>query len=152
MSDTTLAEAMEHAEPVEGTTTLDLTVMDLDDAVEEHAVDDGEYNLVCVNAKIGQKSPDSQRYLLTYFEVSDVPTAKLVSHFNWIPDPSFNDPRQLNRNRVNLNKTLEALGIPNDGVLDLNEMVGAECVAVLRKEDDPQYGEQNRIRYFITGA
>jgi len=149
---TTLAEAMEHAEPVEGSTVLDLTVMELDDAVEEHAVEPGEYNLVCIGARLNQKSPDSQRYLLTTFEIADYPTAKAVTHFNWIPDPSFNDQRQLNRNRVNLNKTLEALGLPNNGQLDLAEMVGAECVAVLRKDDDPEYGEQNRIRYFITGA
>lgn len=125
--------------------------LNLDDAVDLVAVEPEEYRLVIYDARIGRKTPESQAYLLVRFDIPDITNAKDVTHVMMLPDPSKEDAKQVNKRKLQIRELMQAIGLDWSGRIDLDAMKGMECWAILGLEESEEYGEQNRIRRFVTG-
>jgi hypothetical protein len=126
--------------------------LNLDEAVDLVAVEPDEYRLVIYDARVGRKTPESQAYLLVRFDIPDVTNAKDVTHVMMLPDPQKEDAKQVNKRKLQIREMMDACGIDWTGQIDLNALKGAECWAILGVEESEEYGEQNRIRRFVTGS
>lgn len=125
--------------------------LNLSDAVDLTTVEPDEYRLQIIDARIGRKTPESQQYLLVRFDIADVTNAKDVTHVMMLPDPSREDAKQVNKRKLAVREFLQACGADWTAPLDLNGLKGMECWAILGVEESEDYGEQNRIRRFVTG-
>lgn len=139
--------------PENGGTELDLTQYgNIDDIPAQHAVAEGEYHLLLVSAEIKDQKPEkgSGRFLQATMEVMDDPNAKLISHVMMLPSEDDNDRKKNNRLRA-IGDFLKAFSIPSSGSVNFAQYEGNMGWAVLRVETSDDYGDQNKIRRFITG-
>ena len=124
---------------------LDLNLQDAQDLI---TVDADEYELKVEDAKIGKKN---EPYLLARCSIINVPNAKDITHVMMLPLPDKDDEREINRKKLRIRDFMAACGVDYSGKIDLAGLKGATFWAILTKEEDPQYGEQNRIRRVIVG-
>lgn len=128
---------------------IDLGV-NLDDIPPQHAAPEGEYRLILSDVEIGESEKTGGRYIRATLEIADDPDAKLISHIMMLPASDDKERKRKNRLRA-IGDFYKAFGIPSSGVVKLDQYLGNQGFAILRIDDDKEYGEQNRIRRFVTG-
>lgn len=137
---------------------LDLTEESLDDAKEPKAVEEGEYTLRIADWRTGKDGSvvtldkNDQPYMMPILEViecEEAAFAKPVSHFLRIPNSEMNVKDQ-NNAKWNLKAFCECFGIDYTQRIDFEECVGLTGDALLFVAEDTGYGEQNKIRKFLT--
>lgn len=132
-------------------TEIDLGV-NLDEIPEQRAVPEGEYQLLLVDAEVKQQKPEkgTGRFIQATIEIVDAPDSKLVNHIMMLPQEGDNERKRNNRLR-NIGDFFRTFGIPRQGSVNLSAYAGNTGWGILTVEDGKEYGEQNRIKRFITG-
>lgn len=146
-TDGSLGDAM-HDDTAYGSSFLDDT---LDDVLELVAYE-GEQRLQIVSAKTGRKSPEKAPYLLIRLELPDHLDALSLTHVIGLSDPQIDSPKDMNMKRLRLREFYEAFGVDYTQPVDLDGLAGMEGWGILSTETSPEYGEQMRVRRFITGG
>lgn len=132
------------------------TLIDIDtsDAREPQAVEDGEYKVRITgynkdkDGNIIRTGDSGNRYFIVNFDIPDEEFSKGLSQIFSLPSPDT-DAKRLNSIKWNLELFKRCFGVID---LDLNALIGKEGWALIVKTVDPVYGEQNKIKKFITGA
>lgn len=128
----------------------------LDDAVELQALDEGEYLLHILDARVGKNKNkvDAQPYLLIRCEAPDYPTSKELTHVMMLPSKQHDDAKGLNKRKLVLKEFFQAVGydFQGDFTQAAEDVKDATFFALLGVEQNPEYGEQNRIRRMVIGA
>lgn len=119
---------------------------------ETKPVEPGIYKLRFLGGDI-RTSKNGNRYLNSRFAIVEddsgvrVQNAGIVFDIKMLPTDEDEIDQKESRQR-GLKQILVALG-ENGSSLDLDTLTGNLCTAMLDKENDPQYGERNRIRRFL---
>lgn len=132
------------------------TLLDIDtsDAQEPAAVDDGEYKLRITGQRkdkegtIVRTSQKGNRFFIITFDIPDEPYSKGLSKIFSAPNPSM-DEKQLNRCKWDIECFKRAFNLTE---LNFDSMIGKEGYGLLRKTFSEEYGEQNEVKNFVTGA
>lgn len=134
-----------------GATEIDLGV-NLDDIPSQHAVPEGEYQLILASCEIRDQKPEkgTGRFIMATFEVTEDPDAKLITHVMMLPAAADPDRKRNNRLRA-IGDFFKCFNIPSQGPVNLAAYEGNTGWAILSVEDGGEYGEQNRVKRFITG-
>lgn len=137
---------------------LDLTGESLDDAKEPVAVEEGEYTLKLVDWRTGKDGnvvtmdKNDEPYMMPILEIiecEEAEYAKPVSHFLRVPTDAMN-AKDRNNAKWNLRAFCECFGIDYTQRIDFEECVGLTGDALIFVAEDTGYGEQNKIRKFLT--
>lgn len=121
---------------------------DFSDVVEPHAVDpDKEYKLRILDVRQADDK-NGNPYVMPRFEIMDETGAKDFTYFMGLPNESM-DAKRKNTVLYRIKMFLEAFDLSPD--TDPSEWVGAEGWAILGREDNDQYGEQNFVKKFVKG-
>ena len=117
----------------------------LEDVPELKAVAPGEYSLTIINVE-EKVDKNGNPGILVMMKIADE-EAKSVT--TWLSLPGDDDEVEVkNRKLRNLKRFLECFSLTLP--LEVSDMVGSEGWAILRLEDDEEYGEQNRIKRFLV--
>jgi len=131
----------------EGTSMLD---MNFDDVVEYEAVEPGEYQLRIED--IEQTAGDKGPYIKTRLCIVGNDTAKDISHVMMLPQQS-DDFKKRNNRMLAIRNFYDAFGIDyKSGPVNLADTVGSTGWAMLKLESSDDFGDQNRVRRWVTGA
>lgn len=126
---------------------LDLNVNDVPDL---QALPEGEeYELRILECEIKTSSKGNQG-IQCRFDVPSEPNSKDITHWIGIPDASA-DEKKRNSALRRIRDFCTCFGINTAGGIDLSDVQGRTGWAILAIENDDTYGEQNRIKRFITG-
>ncbi len=87
---------------------------------------------------------------MVYYEPVGEPIYKDINKVFMLP--TENDrPKQANNRKLAIKNFCEAFGITLDPTREVADyMIGAEGWAILREEDDPEFGTKNEIKAFVT--
>ncbi len=139
---------------------FDAAQWNLDDSYEPEALPDGtEAHLRIIKVTKGVDK-NKLAYFLPTFDVPEYPTAKEFTYFLHIPDTSTDatglprmEEKRLNQARNNMKNFLECFEIDTSRPFDPeDDWPGHSGWAILGLSEDPQYGEQNRIKKLLTAA
>ena len=145
-----LNEALADAEDVSGSSILDINMEDA--SAEEYVDADTEVRLIVFGSRmdVGKKA-DSKPYLRLDFEVADEEKAADILHFMTLPHSS--DSKKVNERRSwRIRQAYEALGAEFSGRVDVNDLMGLECWAIVGFKEDDTYGPSNFVKAFTGGA
>ncbi len=128
--------------------------VNLNDVKDLVALPDGEYELRLYKAELKTvEKVDSVAFgaemINMAFDVPSETDAKDISHTLWLPKASDSEKDQQNALR-RLKYFCDAFGIDYSSGINLDEIIGATGWALLKTESSDEYGDQNRIRRFIT--
>lgn len=134
---------------------LDLNLADVKELV---ALPEGEYELRLNKAEMRTVSNTNSSYygaqfLLLSFDVPGEADSKGISHTLFLPRDQDDDKQKNNRLR-SIKNFCDAFGVDYSQGIDIEELNTSAATgwAMLKVEEDEEYGEQNRIRRFVIGA
>lgn len=120
--------------------------MDFSDVVEPHAVEpDKEYKIRIVDVR-EDTDKNGNPYIMPRLEVVDEPGAKDFTYFMGLPRDDM-DAKRKNAAKYRIKTFVEAFDV--DPKMDTQDWVGAEAWAILGKEENDQFGEQNFVKKFV---
>ena len=137
---------------------LDLTEESLDNAKEPMAVEEGEYTVRLLDWKTDKSGnviildKNEEPYMMPILEViecEEAEYAKPISHFIRIPNEGQN-AKDRNNAKWNLKSFCECFGIDYSQRIDFEDCVGMTGDVLLFVAEDTGYGEQNKVRNFMT--
>jgi hypothetical protein len=130
---------------------VDQNITDTPDPIVLEA--DTEAELRVIDCKYNKKPEknNGNPYLMIRFEVIDEPLAKDISKFFALPCSGV-DVKKNEQNKRTLKYFGEAFGIDFNRPFEDEDLVGLEGCCILGYENTDQYGEQNFIKRFVTGA
>lgn len=130
--------------------------VNLNEVKELNAVPEGEYELQLTKCELRTVTNENSSYngaqfLLLTFDIPGEADSKSISHTIFLPRDVDDDKTKNNRLRQ-LKYFCDAFGIDYSSGIDLDDIAngGYTGWAMLKVEEDPEYGEQNRIRRFVT--
>jgi len=137
----------------EATQSEDFLDIDTSDAVEPTAVEDGEYKIRITGyrkkeGKIISLDANGNKYFMINFDIPSEPASKGFSKFFGLPSDDL-DAKKNNSNKWELECFKKAFGLSE---INFNSMIGREAWAILTRTESQEYGAQNNIKKFITGA
>ena len=125
--------------------------IDVDDVVEPYAMDaDSEVELRIVDVREGTNK-NGGPYLMPRFEVVGEVAAKEFSYYIGLPTDDMT-PKARNAAAYKYKAFCEAFGLDASEEQNPEDWIGLEGVAILGLEESAEYGEQNYIKRFVTGA
>lgn len=133
---------------------LDFIDIDTSDAVEPKAVEPGEYKIRITGfrkdgqGQVVRTSQSGNRFFILTFDIPSEPTSKGLSKIFSLPTEDT-EPKRLNAIKWELECFKKAFGLVD---LNLNSMIGREGYAILTLTESEEYGQQNEVKKFITGA
>lgn len=116
-----------------------------------------ETKLRIVDVRIGTDKNDHD-YFMPVFEIADESGYKEFSKFYSIPDKAWMDEKKYASTARQLKKFSQCFELPIDQMFDTSgtvqreNFVGKTGWAVLGRENDSQYGDQNYVKQFVLGA
>jgi len=131
--------------------------VDLNDTFEPATHSDGtEVKLRISDAEV--RKGDKGQYFFVRIEDPEDFTIKDINHIMMVPSKDDN-PKVQNARKRAINDFCEAFGVDVPSVETVEEASqyvqsnwpGNSAWAILRHSEDPEYGEQNRIRKFVKG-
>jgi len=131
--------------------TEDVIDVPVDDAVELQSVSPGEYKLMIVDASVARSQKTGGMYLLARLEIVGQPYTKDITHVLMFPTAE-DDAKKANNRKLAIRLFYQAFGIDYSRPVQLNVLKGREAWAILREEDDAEYGMQNRVKKWVVGA
>jgi len=137
-------------------TPVDDSLLDIDTsgAVEPAPVEDGEYLIRITGfrkdseGRIVRTSDKGNKYFIITFDIPSEETSKGLSKVFSVPTEDM-EAKRINAIKWDLECFKKAFNLIE---INFNAMVGREGYALLKKVSSDQYGEQNEISKFITGA
>lgn len=132
------------------------TLLDIDtsDAHEPSAVDDGEYKIRITGQRKSQEgavvrtSQKGNSFFIITFDLPEEPLSKGLSQIFSVPTEDM-EPKRVNAVKWQLECFKRAFNLSE---INFDSMIGKEGYALLRKTFSEEYGEQNEVKKFITGA
>ena len=125
------------------------------DAQEPTVVEDGEYKIRITGFRkdndgkiVRTKEETGNKFFIVTFDIPDEVTSRGFSKIFTVPVDGM-DPKRLNSVKWDLECLKRAFNLTE---LNFNTMVGREGYALLRKTSSAEYGDQNEVVKFITGA
>jgi hypothetical protein len=114
---------------------------------------DSEVKLMIISCEYNCKEDknNGNPYLMIRFEVCDEPLAKEIGKFIGLPSNNL-DAKKNENNKRTLKYLGEAFGVDFTRPFDADELVGLTGWVILGVEHTEQYGDQNFIKRFVTGA
>jgi len=139
----------EQAQPELDLENFSLASLDLDDIQELPVLDEGEYKVQCSYVDV-RTSKNSNPYLFFYHVAVDHEgECDDIRHMIMLPSEDAG-LKQNRRRRLELQQMCDAFGVAYDAnPLDFK---GKEAWADIYVEESEDYGKQNQIRKFVTGA
>lgn len=137
---------------------LDLADENLENAKEPLVVEEGEYTLRLSDWRTGKDGnivcmdKHDQPYMqpvLEVIECEEAEFAKPFSHFLRVPSPDLS-AKDSNSAKWGIKSFCEAFGIDYTQRIDFEECIGLTGDALLFVAEDTGYGEQNKVRKFLT--
>ena len=119
-----------------------------DGVYEPKAVPEGEYQLRIINAEIKASQKTGGNYLNVTMEIIDDAEAKNINHIMMFPTPA-DDKKKTNSRLFAIQNFLKAFDADISGSLDAKDLIGNTGWAILRVEEDQEYGERNTVRKFV---
>lgn len=119
----------------------------LDDAKEQEAVPEGEYDLRIVKAEDGEsKKGNPMTTVMIAIENSGIPNPNIVRH--WLTYPDDNTPAdQRNMRLLDIKRFLTAFGVPTeDGGFNSDDLPGQTARCFLSQEEGDDGQIYNRLR------
>ena len=138
---------------------LDLTDENMEDVVEPKAVDEGEYTVKLVDwvsdsaGNVIKKNTNDNPFIMPVLEIIECEEAlfaKTLSHYLPLTHENMSK-KEKNETLWRLREFFEAFGTDYTQRIDFEDMIGKTADALLTVQDDAEYGEQNRVKRFITG-
>jgi len=131
----------------------DFLDIDTSDAVEPTAVEDGEYKIRITglrkkDGKIICLDSNGNKYFMINFDIPSEPSSKGFSKFFGLPSEDL-DAKKNNSNKWELECFKKAFNLTE---INFNSMIGREGYAILTRTESQEYGAQNNVKKFITGA
>lgn len=132
---------------------LDLTGMGMDEVLPEVILPKGtevEVRITNVNKDTDKNGND---YIMPYFEVINHEDADSIPEFSdYIPLPDSEATVKENNKRKNkINGFLQAFGVDSLR-LNLQELKGLTGFVIVGYRESDDYGAQNTVRKYVTGA
>jgi hypothetical protein len=118
--------------------------LNLDKAPDIKAVEPGEYRVRIESVEI-KTSQKGNEYISVRMTLPDEKTADDVYHMLMLPSAE-DDEKTSNKRLSRLKKFCEWLDVPLKGKLNTEDWQGREGWVHLTTEDDPEYGERNRVQ------
>lgn len=137
---------------------LDLTDESMEDAHEPQAVEEGEYTLRITDWRTSKTGDvimldkNDEPYMMPILEViecEEADFAKPIVHFLKILNEDMSK-KDRNSAKWNLKAFCECFGIDYTQRIDFESCVGLTGDVLLYVAEDTGYGEQNKIRKFMT--
>jgi hypothetical protein len=135
--------------------------VNFDEVTDLKAVDDGEYKLRIINAKVGFGKDSGNPYFMVNFELPTESNTKDFNYLIMIPVEGMEQKKAEGKFRAfkNFSKAF-GLDLPNlwgevralaesNQAGEIDWLVGAEGWALLATEEDQEYGPKNRIKRFM---
>ncbi len=135
----------------EGQSILDI---DTSSAQEPTVVPDGEYMIRITGFRKDQEgniirtSDKGNQYFIVTFDIPQEEMSKGLSKVFSVPTSDM-EPKRVNAIKWDLECFKRAFNLVD---INFNNMIGKEGYALLKVTNSIEYGEQNEIRKFITGA
>lgn len=126
---------------------MTLLNLNVDDA-EIKTLSEGEYTLRLLNAEV-KTSQKGNAYLNLHFDVPSEPSAQDIYHIMMLPTGAEGDEKNDNRKKVNIKRWKQAFDIVGEEI-DLEAIVGYEGVALLKEEEDEEFGIRNIVKKFMV--
>jgi len=131
--------------------------LNLNDVPDLNALEDGEYELRLTSAELrtvnnAASTYNGAQFILLKFDVPSEPNSKGITHTLFLPR-EVDDDKDRNARLRQLKAFCDAFDIDYTRGIDIEELKNSAATgwALLKMEDDPEYGEQNRIRRFVVG-
>lgn len=125
--------------------------VNLNDVQEPTVIEaDSEVTVRITSVKEGTDK-NGYNYIMPNFEVPAVANAKPFNKYLALPHPDM-DAKKKNSTGWALLQFFKAFQIDPDAEIDVEDMIGLEADAILGVENDPQYGDKNYVKRFVTGA
>lgn len=122
----------------------------MDDVKELVLLPDGEHELQIVSAELYFNEKKNSRSIKTQFKAINDPNAQRIYQYIGIPSPSDDEEKIENKKRQ-MKSFVEAFQVDlSGGGIDTDTLVGLTGWAILGMEADPQYGDKNVIKRFVT--
>ncbi len=134
---------------MEEETFLNVSFDDVYDPITVPAGTEAQLRIIDAEIKVSAKTGGP--FLQVRFDVPGEPTSKDIQHVMMLPTAQ-DDMKKQNARKLALRTFLLAFGLPTDRPVPPSEMVGATGWGILDEEESKEYGKQNRVRRFITGA
>lgn len=121
----------------------------LDDVPELKALEEGEYEVQITSADIGESDKTGGKYLMLRLEVPTEPESKDFTHVLMLPADGDSEKQRIKR-LSRLKEAMEAFGYDYSQGIETDALEGLTSWAYLAVEESGEYGEQNRVRRFVT--
>ena len=118
----------------------------LDDIPDLGVVEEGEHLLTVTGVNYTEADKNGNPFLIINFRIENAPNTKNVSHFIGLPGPNHNEEESQDRLR-SLKYFATAFGVSMP--INSDEIEGAQGTAILKVEDNDEYGEQNKVKRFV---
>lgn len=135
--------------------------INFDEVTDLKAVDDGEYKLRVINAKVGFGQNSGNPYFMVNFELPSESNSKDFNYLIMIPVEGMEQKKAEAKARAMKNFTrafsidlselwaeIKAL-VASGTAGEIDSLVGLEGWALLGTENDAEYGDRNRIKRFM---
>lgn len=114
---------------------------------EPTTVPDGQYQLAITSAEF-KEDKNGKGGLMIRMEIPAEPLAADVSTWLSLPDAQ-DDEKTRNRKGLQLKRFCTCFGVPLEGTIEAQDLVGMTGWVVLGTKDDPQYGRQHVIKSYL---
>ena len=123
---------------------------DFSSVFEPKSRPEGEYQLKVLACELKTSPKTGGDYISARLEIVGDAEAKDINHVLMLPSPQ-EDFKQRNNRLANIQAFVESCGFNPAEDLQVSELVGATCWAILAEKDDPEYGMQNKVKRFVVG-
>ena len=126
--------------------------LNLNDVPELEVLADGEYELRVTGAELKSYSnaKGAGQFISLSFDCPAEPNSKGIYHTLFLPNPGDDEKKRNNALR-SIKYFCDAFGVDYSQGIDIEGLVGVTGWAILKTESSEDYGDQNRIRRFVTG-
>jgi hypothetical protein len=123
--------------------------IDVSQVKEPSPVPDGEYPVRILSVpEVKQSGNTGQNYISVRLEVVGEVGAQDVYDIIMLPAEG-QTPESNEKRKLRLKRFCDAFGIGYEGgQIDLASAEGLDAIAILSVENDPEYGERNRVRRY----
>ena len=138
---------------------FDFNDVDFKDVIEPKPAEEGEYTIRIIDWKTDKKDSktlmdkNDEPFLMPSFEIIDCEEALYAKNFNaYIKLPHKEmDKKEKNEVKWNLKAFFTCFGVDiNGGRVNYDDMIGLSGDVLLIVTPDEGYGEQNKIKRFMT--
>lgn len=110
-------------------------------------VADGEYDLRIMRAKETESKRTGRKGIMLIIDIIGEDNADDIIHTLWLPMEADDDDKRKIMLRM-IKEFVLALGLPEDGSVELDDFIGVDFTAILELEDS-EYGRRNNIKRIV---